>query len=73
MGSIFSLLSSFLNNRYQFLRVENRKPSLRSVVCGVLQGSVFGPLLFLLYINDLPDVANYNITSFADDTDNFEK
>ena len=59
-GPIFSLLSSFLQNRYQFLQVENHKSSLRSVACGV-------PL------NDLPDVANSNITLFADDTNIFEK
>ena len=64
-GPIFSLLSSFLQSRYQFLQVEKHKSALRSVTCGVPQGSVSGPLLFLLYINDLPDVAN--------DTNFFEK
>ena len=72
-GPIFSVLSSFLRNRHQFLQVENSKSSLRPVACGVPQGSVLGPLLFLLYINDLPDVANSTITLFADDTNIFEK
>ena len=38
------------------------------VTCSVLQGSCLGPLLFLLYINDLPTVSSFDTTLFADDT-----
>ena len=72
-GPIFFLLSSFLQSRYQFLQIENHK-SLRCVACGVPQGSVLGHCCFsttsMIY---LPDVANSNITSFADDPNIFEK
>ena len=44
--------SNYFSNRYQYTRVSNYRSSLRTVTCGVLQGSALGPLLFLLYVND---------------------
>ena len=41
---------SYLHNRYQYVKIGNIESSLRNIICGILQGSTLGPLLFLLYI-----------------------
>ena len=72
-GQIFGLLTSFLSNR-RFRVVLNGKSSQEYPVnAGVPQGSILGPTLFLLYINDLPDDVTYNIAIYADDTSLYSK
>ena len=72
-GQIFGLISSFLSNR--LLRVVlDRKPSQEyRVNAGVPQGSILGPTLFLLDINDLPYDVISNIAIYADDTTLYSK
>ena len=67
-GKAYDLIASFLNNRYQYTNVDNTLSSLKKITCGIPQGSCLGPLLFLMYINDLPLASRFNITLFADDT-----
>ena len=60
---------SYLSKRKQFVFINGEHSELREVSCGVPQGSVLGPLLFLIYINDLPNISNkLDIFLFADDT-----
>ena len=60
---------SYLSQRQQQVSINNTKSSFRHISCGVPQGSILGPLLFLLFINDLPLYTNNVLTDmYADDT-----
>ena len=60
---------SYLTDRVQCCSVNGVSSGFRSITCGVPQGSILGPLLFIVYMNDLPSAAkDVNITMFADDT-----
>lgn len=62
-------ISSYLENRKQYVEIQNNKSQLLQVTCGVPQGSVLGPLLFNLYINNICEVSQIVETIlFADDT-----
>ena len=65
-----SWFESYLSNRTQRVSLNNNLSTPASVKCGVPQGSILGPLLFLIFINDLPLVLqNYIVVDlFADDT-----
>ena len=59
---------SYLTNRYFIVNVGNDFSSPGKLLCGVPQGSILGPLLFLLYVNDMPQAVNSNLLLYADDT-----
>ena len=67
-GQIFGLISSFLSNRQLQVVLDGRSSQEYPVNVGVPQGSILGPTLFLLYINDLPDDVICDIAIYADDT-----
>ena len=67
-GKLLDLLTSYLKNRYQYTNVRKFMSSYTKVSCGVLQGSPLGLLLFLIYINDISLISNFDTTLFADDT-----
>jgi len=72
-GKTKKWLESYLNNRKQCVAIENgRFTSLLNITCGVPQGSILGPLLFILYVNDLPNASRkLSPILFADDTSLF--
>jgi len=67
-GKLLDLFASYLNNRKQRVVLNGSTADYEDVKSGVPQGSVLGPLLFLIYINDLEDNIKSQIRFFADDT-----
>ena len=67
-GVALEFFKSYLNNRKQFTIVNGTLSEVLNIICGVPQGSTLGPLLFLLYINDICTASKFISILFADDT-----
>ena len=72
-GQTIGLISSFLSNRWRRVVVDGKSSQEYPVNAGVLQGSIFGPTPFLLYINDFPDDVICDIAIYAGDTTLYSK
>ena len=68
-GHILRWFRSYLTNRSQFVSYDDRQSAIQSITCGVPQGSILSPLLFIIYINDICNVSELLFTVlYADDT-----
>ena len=72
-NSIINWIEQCLTDRRQRVVVDREVSSWKSVLSGVPQGSVLGPILFLVYINDLEEGVTGKILKYADDTKLFRK
>ena len=70
-GNLLNLLKSFLNSRFQRVVLNSQCSNWSSNLGGVPQGSILGPLIFVIYINDLPEGLESQVKFFADDTSLF--
>ena len=68
-GIVLDWFKSYLSNRKQYVSYNSCNSDLKDIICGVPQGSILGPLLFILYVNDITNTSNIlDFILFADDT-----
>ena len=70
-GNLLNVITNFLYERKQRVVLNGHHSSWTNVQAGVLQGSILGPLFFLIYVNDLSDGLNSNPKLFPEDTSLF--
>lgn len=70
-GYMLELIKSYLTDRKQFTMANGTESNKMKVECGVAHGSVLGPLLFLLYTNDIENCTKEQLKLFPDDTNGF--
>ena len=67
-GKLLSWINDFLNQRTQYVNINDKSSARVNVSSGMPQGSVLGPTLFIYFINDLAKCTNCTLKIFADDT-----
>ena len=68
-GTSFNLIKHYLSNRKQRVEIDRLRSSYINISTGVPQGSILGPLLFIIYMNDLPNASRlFKCIIYADDT-----
>ena len=68
-GIVYEWFKNYLSNRKQYVNVNCSRSYLQNIICGVPQGSILGPLLFILYVNDITNTSDVlDFILFADDT-----
>ena len=71
-GTSLDWFRSYLSNRKQYVEINNERSSCLDIKTGVPQGSILGPLLFLIFMNDKPNVSQaFRFILYADDTNSF--
>ena len=67
-GNLWQWFKSYLLNHQHCVKIQNKYSDLLPVLSGIPQGSILGPLLFLVYVNDIPQYTTSTTLLFADDT-----